>query len=102
VAVIVALLLAAAFGAGDQYLGSLSRHPWAANVSLLSGGPFFGWFGYRWRTELAWVGALVTATAVCLEPLARIPVRGGALTCHGPPARCPDDFVIVLIDRNGR
>jgi len=32
----VALLLAAVFGAGDQYLGSMSWHPWAADVSLLS------------------------------------------------------------------
>jgi hypothetical protein len=31
-----ALLLALAFGAGDQYLGSMSWHPWAADVSLLS------------------------------------------------------------------
>jgi hypothetical protein len=34
--VLLALLFAAAFGAGDQYLGSLSAHPWAADVSLLS------------------------------------------------------------------
>src|SRR6185437_13712871 len=32
----VALVLALAFGAGDQYLGSMSWHPWAADVSLLS------------------------------------------------------------------
>jgi hypothetical protein len=37
-------------------------------------GPLFGWFGQRWRTDRAWLGALVTAAAVCLEPLARIPV----------------------------
>lgn len=30
------LVLAAAFGAGDQYLGSLSAHPWGADISLLS------------------------------------------------------------------
>jgi hypothetical protein len=36
VPVALALLLSAAFGAGDQYLGSLSAHPWAADVSLLS------------------------------------------------------------------
>ena len=35
-AAVVALLLAALFGAGDQYLGSMSWHPWAADVSLLS------------------------------------------------------------------
>jgi hypothetical protein len=33
---VAALLLAVAFGAGDQYLGSFSAHPWAADVSLLS------------------------------------------------------------------
>jgi len=32
----VALVLAALFGAGDQYLGSFSMHPWMADVSLLS------------------------------------------------------------------
>jgi hypothetical protein len=28
--VVVALVLAALFGGGDQYLGSMSWHPWAA------------------------------------------------------------------------
>jgi len=32
----LALVLAALFGAGDQYLGSFSMHPWMADVSLLS------------------------------------------------------------------
>lgn len=142
----VALILAAAFGAADQYLGSLtgSGHPWAAgwssDLSLLSApwlvlpfvagatqreprraallglactyaallgyaamtlspvenahltlaglrgfavsersvllggivtGPLFGWFGQQWRTRRAIAGALVTAAALCLEPLAR-------------------------------
>ena len=40
VAAFVALVVAAVFGAGDQYLGSLSAHPWAADVSLLSA-PWF-------------------------------------------------------------
>ena len=135
----LALILAALFGAGDQYLGSFSMHPWMADVSLLSApwlvlafaagytqrdpkraallglgctlaalmgygamtlsplenahmtattvrgflvsesrvilgglvtGPLFAWFGQRWRTERAWLGALATAAAVCLEPLA--------------------------------
>jgi hypothetical protein len=34
--VAVALIVAALFGAGDQYLGSFSMHPWMADVSLLS------------------------------------------------------------------
>jgi hypothetical protein len=140
--VVVALVLAALFGGGDQYLGSMSWHPWAADVSLLSApwlvlafvagwtqrdprraallglactasaflgyglmtlspvenaqlslhsvvafvqsespalvgslftAPLLGWFGQRWRTDRAWVGALATAALVCLEPLARIP-----------------------------
>jgi Family of unknown function (DUF6518) len=146
VAVAVALLLSAAFGAGDQYLGSLtgSGHAWAAgwssDISLLSApwlvlpfvagatqreprraallglactyaallgyglmtlspvehahitmatvrsfliseravlvggivtGPLFGWFGQQWRTRRAVAGALVTAAALCLEPLVR-------------------------------
>jgi hypothetical protein len=144
--VAVALLLSAVFGAGDQYLGSLtgSGHVWAVgwstDISLLSApwlvlpfvagatqrdarcaallglactytallgyglmtlspvehahlttatlrgflvserpvlvgglvtGPLFGWFGQQWRTRRAIVGALVTAAALCLEPLAR-------------------------------
>src|SRR5438067_1937341 len=32
----LALVLAALFGAGDQYIGSFSMHPWMADVSLLS------------------------------------------------------------------
>jgi uncharacterized protein DUF6518 len=142
----LALVLSAAFGAGDQYLGSLtgSGHLWAAgwssDVSLLSApwlvlpfvagatqrdprraallgfactyaallgyglmtvspienahltvatvrgflyservvfvggivtGPLFGWFGQQWRTRRAIAGALVTAAALCLEPVAR-------------------------------
>jgi hypothetical protein len=145
-AVALALVLSAAFGAGDQYLGSLtgSGHAWAvgwsSDVSLLSApwlvlpflsgatqrlprraalvglactyaallayglmtlspvehahitaatvrgfvvsertvlvggivtGPLFGWFGQQWRTRRAITGALVTAGALCLEPLAR-------------------------------
>ncbi len=144
--VVVALVLAALFGGGDQYLGSLSWHPWAADVSLLSApwlmlaflagctqqiprraallglactasalvgyglmtlspiehaqlnlqtavafvrsespvivgsvltGPLFGWFGQRWRTDRAWLGALIAAAAVSLEPLARSFVGDG-------------------------
>lgn len=34
--VALALILSAAFGAGDQYLGSLVHHPWGADVASLS------------------------------------------------------------------
>jgi hypothetical protein len=141
-AVALALVLSAALGAGDQYLGSghVFGLGWATDVSLLSApwlllacvagstqreprraallglgctaaalvgyflmtdspaegaqytlantrgffvsehmallgavftGPLFGWFGQQWRTRRAIAGALVTAAALCLEPLAR-------------------------------
>jgi hypothetical protein len=148
--VVVALVLAALFGGGDQYLGSMLWHPWAADISLLSApwlvlafiagwtqrdprraailglactasallgyglmtlspienahfslqsaasfihsespvivgglftGPLFGWFGQRWRTDRAWIGALATAALVCLEPLARV-AAGQATSFH--------------------
>ena len=48
----------------------------ATVVGGLATGPLFGWFGQQWRTRRAIVGALVTAAALCLEPLARhIPTR---------------------------
>jgi hypothetical protein len=142
VPVALALLLSAAFGAGDQYLGSghVWGIGWPTDISLLSApwlvlafvagatqreprraallglactyaallgyavmtlspvehahltvatlrgfavsersvllggivtGPLFGWFGQQWRTRRAIAGALVTAAALCLEPLAR-------------------------------
>lgn len=40
-------------------------------VGGLVTGPLFGWFGQRWRMRGAIVGALATAAALCLEPLAR-------------------------------
>jgi hypothetical protein len=149
---LLALALAAIFGAGDQYLGSFSMHPWMADLSLLSApwlvlafaagctqreprraalvglgctlsaligygvmtlspienahltvtsirgfmisesrvflgglvtGPLFAWFGQRWRVQRAWLGALATAAALCLEPLVRIPagreIRSGTV-----------------------
>jgi hypothetical protein len=37
-------------------------------------GPLFGWLGHRWRLGAVW-GALATAAALCLEPLARMPTH---------------------------
>lgn len=153
--VAIALIAAAAFGAGDQYLGSghIFGAGWTIDVSLLSApwlllafvagctqkdprraallglgctaaalvgyflltdsplegahyslanargfvvsshsvllgalvtGPLFGWFGQQWRTRRALAGALLTAAALCLEPLARRasfdPIRFRAVT----------------------
>jgi len=47
----------------------------------LVAGPLFGLFGYRWRVDRAWLGALAAAAALCLEPLARIQV-GQAIRSH--------------------
>src|SRR4051812_6954100 len=33
---VIVMFLAFVFGAGDQYLGNFSAHPWMADVSLLS------------------------------------------------------------------
>lgn len=41
-------------------------------VGGLLTGPLFGWFGQQWRTRRAWLGALVTAAALSLEPLAGV------------------------------
>lgn len=51
-------------------------------VGGLVTGPLFGWFGYRWRHDRAWLGALLTAAAFTLEPMARI----SADRARGTPA----------------
>jgi MFS family permease len=86
------LVLAAVFGGADQYLGSFPTLSWGAHLSWVSAGrfvyseslafagalisgPLFGWFGQRWRVARAWVGAIVTAAAFCLEPFAHQVLR---------------------------
>ena len=49
-------------------------------VGGLATGPLFGWFGYRWRLVRAWMGALITALALRLEPVADSFARPGILT----------------------
>ena len=179
--VALALVLSAAFGAGDQYLGSLtgSGHAWAfgwsSDVSLLSApwlvlpfvagmtqrdprraallglactyaalvgyalltlspvenahftlaglrgfaisersvllggivtGPLFGWFGQQWRTRRAIVGALVTAAALCLEPLARRvsvdPIRYRSVWLTEVVIGVVFAASVVLVSRHGR
>ena len=43
---------------------------WRVFAGAVVTGPLFGWFGHRWRVASAWAGAIVTAAAFCLEPLA--------------------------------
>jgi hypothetical protein len=60
---------------GAHYTLANARGFVVSSHSVLLGavftGPLFGWFGQQWRTRRALVGALVTAAALCLEPLAR-------------------------------
>jgi hypothetical protein len=81
----VALLLAAAFGAGDQYLGSMSWHPWAADVSLLSAPwlllAFLAGCSQRDPRRAALVGLACTYAALLGYGLMTLsPVEGAHLT----------------------
>jgi Family of unknown function (DUF6518) len=46
-------------------------------VGGLVTGPLFGWLGYRWRNEGVWLGPVLVAGALCLEPLARVTAGHG-------------------------
>lgn len=84
--VLVTLLLSAAFGAGDQYLGSLSRFvPWAADASLLSAPwlvlPFLAGWTQRTPRRAALLGLTGTAAAFAAYGLMTLsPVEGARLT----------------------
>jgi hypothetical protein len=68
VIVALALLLAVVFGAGDQYLGNFSMHPWMADVSLLSAPwlllPFFAGCTQREVKRAALLGLGCTFAAL--------------------------------------
>jgi hypothetical protein len=55
----LALAASAVFGAADQYLGSFSAHPWAADVSLLSAPWLVVAFAAGWTQTEPARGALV-------------------------------------------
>jgi hypothetical protein len=85
VVVIIALVLSAAFGAGDQYLGSMSWHPWAADVSLLSAPwivlAFLAGCTQREPRRAALVGLACTAAAlVGYGVMTLSPVENAVLT----------------------
>ena len=60
------LLLAAAFGAGDRYLGSLVHHPWGADVASLSA---------PWLLLAFLAGATQRNPSACRPARARLHVR---------------------------
>jgi len=71
---------------GAQYTLANARGFLVSNAFTVVGGlvtgPLFGWFGHQWRTRRALLGALVTAVALCLEPLVRR-VAHGAVQAFG-------------------
>lgn len=78
------LLLSAAFGAADQYLGSLAAHPWAAEVSLLSAPwlmiPLLAGTTRRAARSAALLGFAVTLAALIGYGLMALsPVEGAQL-----------------------
>lgn len=82
---VLALLLAGAFGAGDQYLGSMSWHPWAADVSLLSAPwlllAFLGGWTQREPRRAALLGIACTYAALAGYGLMTLsPVENAHLT----------------------
>jgi hypothetical protein len=67
-AYLLAALVGALFGAGDQYLGSLSAHPWLVDASLLSAPwlvlPFVFGCTQGGRQRAISIGCIVTASAL--------------------------------------
>lgn len=86
--IVVALLLAAVFGGADQYLGSFSAHPWAADVSLLSAPwlvlPFLAGWTQREPKRAALLGFACTAAALVGYALMTLsPVENAVLSTAG-------------------
>jgi hypothetical protein len=81
----LAVLLGAAFGGADQYLGSLAAVPWATATSLLSAPwlvlPFcFGWTQVSARRAVL-VGTVATyAALVAYGAMTLSPIEGARLT----------------------
>jgi hypothetical protein len=83
--VVLALVLAFAFGGADQYLGSLLAHPWAADVSLLSAPwlvlPFLAGWTQREPKRAALLGLACTFSALLGYGLMTLsPIEGAQLT----------------------
>jgi hypothetical protein len=83
--VVLAVVLAFAFGGADQYLGSLLAHPWAADVSLLSAPwlalPFLAGWTQREPKRAALLGLACTLSALIGYGLMTLsPIEGAELT----------------------
>jgi hypothetical protein len=81
------LLLSAAFGAADQYLGSLAAHPWAVQAGLLAAPwlllPLLAGSGRRTGRGAALLGLVATLAALVGYGLMTLsPVEGAHLDAH--------------------
>src|SRR5438093_959824 len=99
--VFVALILAAIFGAGDQYLGSLSWVPWGADVSLLSAPwlvlAFLAGWTQRDPRRAAAVGLACTLAAVAgYGAMTLSPVENAVVTLRSISgfARSENDVIV--------
>jgi len=86
---------------GAQYTVANARGFFLSNAPVVLGGlvtgPLFGWFGQQWRTRRAVAGALLSAAALCLEPLARRgAVRPIHMLGHGYAVTNPIDSHLVV------
>jgi hypothetical protein len=91
--ILVALALAAAFGGADQYLGSLSAHPLATDVSLLSAPwlllAFIAGWTQREPRRAAFLGLACTLSALIGYGLMTLsPVEQARLTPQSSPRLC--------------
>ena len=87
-AYLLATVAAALFGAGDQYLGSLSAHPWLVDSSLLSAPwlvlPFVFGCTQGGRKRAISIGCIATASALLgyfvmtLTPIEGVHLNGSA------------------------
>jgi hypothetical protein len=101
VVVVVALALAAVFGGGDQYLGSLSWYPWAADISLLSAPwlllAFLAGWTQRDPTRAALLGLMCTASALLGYGLMTLsPVENAQLTVQSAAAFVLSESPVII------
>jgi hypothetical protein len=99
--VAVALVLAAVFGGGDQYLGSMSWHPWAADVSLLSAPwlvlAFLAGCTQRDPRRAALLGLGCTISALIGYGLMTLsPVEGAQLTARTVSGFARSESVVLI------
>src|SRR2546423_1150372 len=101
VVVVAALALAFAFGSADQYLGSLSGHPWATDVSLLSAPwlvlAFLAGWTQRDPKRAAFLGLACTAAALVGYGLMTLsPVENAQLNLHSATAFARSERPVIV------